>query len=102
MSTTTIEIETELGTISSAAKERFSLQLCEQLQQRHYDQISAEYDTHYSDAYSLEYRSRFIYGPMFEGLRLSGMNVLDAMCGSGQTTEYLLSRDAQVTGLDIS
>jgi SAM-dependent methyltransferase len=30
------------------------------------------------------------------------MNVLDAMCGSGQTTEYLLARGANVTGLDIS
>ena len=102
MSTTTIEIKTELGTVPSAAKEQFSLQLSEQLQQRHYDQISAEYDTHYSDAYSLEYRRRFIYGPMFEGLPLSGMSVLDAMCGSGQTTEYLLSKEARVTGLDIS
>jgi SAM-dependent methyltransferase len=102
MSTVTIESATELGTVTSEAKGRFSLQLSEQLQQRHYDQISAEYDMHYSDAYSLEYRRRFIYGPMFEGLALSGMNVLDAMCGSGQTTEYLLSRQARVTGLDIS
>ena len=39
---------------------------------------------------------------MFEGLNLSGMQVLDAMCGSGQTTSYLLTRGASVTGLDIS
>ena len=39
---------------------------------------------------------------MLEGLNLAGMNVLDAMCGSGQTTEYLLARGATVTGLDIS
>jgi ubiquinone/menaquinone biosynthesis C-methylase UbiE len=39
---------------------------------------------------------------MFAGLDLSGMKVLDAMCGSGQTTSYLLSSGASVTGLDIS
>ncbi len=78
------------------------LRACEKLQQDHYDHIAAEYEAHYSDAPSLEYRRRFIYEPMFEGLNLSGLNVLDAMCGSGQTTEYLLSRGALVTGLDLS
>ena len=102
MSTAAVQIESNLVTISSVAEEQFVLQPSERLQQDHYDEISAEYEAHYSDVYSLEYRRRFIYGPMFEGLELSGMNVLDAMCGSGQTTEYLLSRNARVTGLDIS
>lgn len=74
----------------------------EQLQQDHYDQIADEYEAHYSDACSLAYRRRFIYGPMFAGLELSGMRVLDAMCGSGQTTQYLLAHGALVTGLDLS
>lgn len=74
----------------------------EQLQQEHYDEIAVEYEAHYSDPSSLEYRRKFIYEPMFEGLDISGMKVLDAMCGSGQTTEYLLSRGAMVTGLDLS
>ena len=39
---------------------------------------------------------------MFAGLDLNGKQVLDAMCGSGQTTSYLLTRGADVTGLDIS
>jgi SAM-dependent methyltransferase len=30
------------------------------------------------------------------------MKVLDAMCGSGPTTQYLVEQGAQVTGLDIS
>lgn len=79
-------------------------QLCvsELQQQEHYDTIAAEYEEHYSDKYSVEYRRRFIYDPMFAGLELQGKNVLDAMCGSGQTTEYLLERGANVTGLDIS
>lgn len=74
----------------------------ERQQQEHYDNIAADYEAHYSDEWSIEYRRRFIYEPMFEGLNLSGMNVLDAMCGSGQTTAYLLDRGAIVTGLDIS
>ena len=74
----------------------------ERQQQEHYDNIAAEYEAHYSDEWSVEYRRKFIYEPMFEDLELSGMRVLDAMCGSGQTTEYLLARGATVTGLDIS
>jgi SAM-dependent methyltransferase len=79
-----------------------SLRESECLQQRHYDQIAAAYEAHYSDASSLEYRRRFIYGPLFAGIHLAGMRVLDAMCGAGQTTEYLLGRNAIVTGLDLS
>lgn len=74
----------------------------EQQQESHYNTIAAEYEAHYSDASSRDYRRRFIYEPMFAGLELSERNVLDAMCGSGQTTEYLLDHDASVTGLDIS
>jgi ubiquinone/menaquinone biosynthesis C-methylase UbiE len=74
----------------------------EEQQAKHYDKISAEYEVHYSDNSSREYRRRFIYEPMFSEIELSGMNVLDAMCGSGQTTEFLLSHGAAVTGIDIS
>jgi SAM-dependent methyltransferase len=102
MSTPTIQIDSSFGNHPHPAEELFSPHISEEIQRLHYDQISAEYDKHYSDAYSLEYRRRFIYGPMFDGIRLAGMNVLDAMCGSGQTTDYLLSKEAIVTGLDIS
>ena len=74
----------------------------ERQQQQHYDEIAADYEAHYSDEWSVEYRRRFIYEPMFAGLNLAGLHVLDAMCGSGQTTSYLLTRGANVTGLDIS
>src|SRR4026209_929592 len=74
----------------------------ERQQQEHYDRIAADYETHYSDEWSVEYRRRFIYEPMFAGLDLVGLRVLDAMCGSGQTTSFLLTRGAKVTGLDIS
>lgn len=74
----------------------------EGLQRLHYDTIGAEYAAHYGDSYSRQYRDRFIHGPMFAGVQLAGMNVLEGMCGNGQTTEYLLSNKAAVTGLDIS
>jgi len=96
-----------LGAIESSALLNWPPQTAvwgeaEQLQQQHYDEIGAEYHAHYSDSASLEYRRRFIYEPMFAGLKLRNMRVLDAMCGSGQTTEFLLGNQAIVTGLDIS
>jgi len=102
MSSATITINSEFGTANTLIAQPNGLCASEQLQQDHYDQIADEYEAHYSDACSLEYRRKFIYEPMFAGLDLSGMKVLDAMCGSGQTTEYLLSRGAHVTGLDLS
>jgi SAM-dependent methyltransferase len=91
-------IDSPLGTTAWQAQ----LGAAERQQQEHYDRIAADYETHYSDEWSAEYRRRFIYEPMFAGLNLAGMKVLDAMCGSGQTTGYLLTRGANVTGLDIS
>lgn len=74
----------------------------EELQRQHYDRIARDYEAHYGDPCSQRYRDRFIYGPMFDGVELGGRRVLEAMCGSGETTRYLLSRGARVTGLDIS
>jgi SAM-dependent methyltransferase len=74
----------------------------EQLQKLHYDTIASEYTAQYGDDSSYQYRRRFINDPMFAEIALSGMNVLEAMSGSGQTTGYLLSKGARVTGLDIS
>jgi SAM-dependent methyltransferase len=74
----------------------------EQLQRDLFDRISSLYEAHYDDAGSQNYRSKFIYKPVFDGIDLSGAKVLEAMCGSGQTTNYLVSSGASVTGLDIS
>jgi len=71
-------------------------------QQAHYDQIGEAYEAHYSDEWSNLYRRRFLYGPLVAGIDLRGRKVLDAMCGSGQTAEYLLSQGAVAYGLDIS
>src|SRR5258708_8742737 len=64
--------------------------------------MGPEWDPHYGDPCSRQYRERFINQPMFEGIELSGMQVLEAMSGNGQTTEFVLSKGAAVTGLDIS
>lgn len=74
----------------------------EQLQKEQYDRIGYHYEAHYSDPCSLRYRARFMCEPMFAGIEIAGKRVLDAMCGSGQLTEYVLSQGALVTGLDIS
>lgn len=74
----------------------------EELQRLHYNKIGREYETHYGDVCSREYRDRFMNEPMFEGIQLSGQKVLEAMCGNGQTTDFLLSKGADVTGLDIA
>jgi SAM-dependent methyltransferase len=96
-----MSVSTEM--LSSLARvEPVGLCATEQQQRDHYDRIVDAYEAHYGDAPSREYRRRFIYQEMFDGMELNDMNVLDAMCGSGHTTEYLSARGAQVTGLDIS
>jgi ubiquinone/menaquinone biosynthesis C-methylase UbiE len=74
----------------------------DRLQSEQFDQLQAQYEAHYDDPTTQAYRHRFMNSPMFDDLDLSGMQVLEAMCGSGQTTDYLLSHGASVTGLDVS
>lgn len=71
-------------------------------QKAHYRRILAEYERHYDDQFSQAYRRRFMYEVMLADIKLTGKSVLEAMCGSGQATGFLLSRGARVTGLDIS
>jgi SAM-dependent methyltransferase len=74
----------------------------EAAQRAHYNRIAADYEVHYDDPWSRRYRDQFIDAPLLGGLDLRGCKVLEAMCGSGLTTQTLLARGAQVTGLDIS
>ncbi len=73
-----------------------------QLQADHYNRIAQDYARHYGDRYSQEYRDKFINSHLFEGIDIKGLSVLEAMCGSGETTAYLLAQGADVTGLDVS
>ena len=72
------------------------------IQKAHFDTIQRRYEAHYDDACSRRYRDRFFHERMFRGVDLAGKTVLEAMCGSGQTTSFLLSKGATVTGLDVS
>lgn len=74
----------------------------EENQRARYAKAHAEVERHCVDPYSLEYRARFIDGPLCDGLDLRGRKVLEAMCSGGYTTAYLLSQGAEVTGLDLS
>lgn len=67
-----------------------------------FDDLASKYEAHFGGTISQKFRNKFFYTPLFEGINLNGMHVLEAMCGSGQTTEYLLEKKAIVTGLDIS
>jgi SAM-dependent methyltransferase len=74
----------------------------EELQKSHYNSISNTYAAHYGDNWSQKYRNKFINQLLVEGIEIDGKLVLEAMCGSGETTGFLLNRQAKVTGLDIS
>ena len=74
----------------------------ERLQKEHFDKLMTQYEMHYDDQWSQKFRSKFINKYLFRELSLSGKTVLEALCGSGQTTSYLLSRGATLTGVDIS
>jgi len=74
----------------------------EELQRQHYDAIASLYATNRAEAWTQKYRNRFINGPMLENINLSGAKVIDALCGSGESTGYLLDKGAHVTGVDIS
>jgi len=74
----------------------------EKIQKQHFNALASKYEAHYGDTWSQKYRQRFINKPMFENIDLSGAKVIDALCGSGETTGYLLEKGAHVTGVDIS
>lgn len=71
-------------------------------QERHFNGIAKTYRKHYGDKWSSIYRDRFINNTLFKNINVHGKNVIDAMCGNGETIPYLLARGANITALDIS
>jgi SAM-dependent methyltransferase len=73
-------------------------------QRAHYDQILDEYDAHYGDALSREYRRRFFLSPLLDGLDLNDCDVADLAAGSGHTTLDLQAKFPRVrpVGFDVS
>ena len=74
----------------------------EDLQRAYFNRLQDRFEAHYDDPTSQRYRREYIFAPMFQGMQFEGKNVLEAMCGSGPTTAWLLERGANVTGLDVS
>jgi len=70
-------------------------------QRKRYNIEAQEHLRHLGDQYSQLYRTEFIRSKLFN-FNIQGKVVLDAMCASGIETEYLISKGASVTGLDIS
>ncbi len=85
----------EIGNLSNSQLESI------EYQRRRYDGEADDYQKHHGDYYSQLYRTEFIRNKLFK-FDVGAKIVLDAMCASGIETEYLISRKALVTGLDIS
>jgi ubiquinone/menaquinone biosynthesis C-methylase UbiE len=73
----------------------------EENQRKYYDSIAATYDLHYGSRHAMAYRHA-VYNRLLSKIDLRGKKVLDAMCGGGEGSVYLVQRGADVTGLDIS
>ncbi|MDW6020957.1 class I SAM-dependent methyltransferase [Mesorhizobium sp. BAC0120] len=73
-------------------------------QEAHYEAIHDAYEAHYYDQSSMAYRHRFIYRPLFAGLKLDGASVADLACGSGHNSLALRHYfpSVRTTGYDIS
>jgi SAM-dependent methyltransferase len=82
--------------------EKTVTQSAQDIQRDYFNRLLDRYEAHYDDPTSQAYRRKYIFNPMFDGIQFEGKTVLEAMCGSGPTTAYLLERNAIVTGLDVS
>jgi SAM-dependent methyltransferase len=73
-------------------------------QAQHYDSIVDDYERHYVDGTSLDYRRRYLYSQLFDGLDLNSKRVIELACGSGYNTLEMLRRFplADAFGVDIS
>ena len=73
-------------------------------QQSHFESLHSLYEQHQYHPSVMEYRRRFIYGPMFSDLDLHGARVIELCSGSGHNSLYLKEKfpGVSVTGLDIS
>lgn len=73
----------------------------EQTQKTYYNAIAGAYDRHFYNRHVLNYRHG-LYRWILGDLDLTGMRVLDALCGGGENTAYFIDRAASVEGVDIS
>ena len=75
----------------------------ELLQKDYYNKIANDYSNHYHDFWNIIYLKWCIVPKLFNKINLSNKIVLDALCGTGLLTEYLITQNPQsVIGIDIS
>src|ERR1700761_9045901 len=66
-------------------------------QKQHYTQIHDAFEAHYYDSTSMEYRERFIYRWLFDGVDFRNGKVADLACGSDYNSLALKERCEGVT-----
>jgi ubiquinone/menaquinone biosynthesis C-methylase UbiE len=74
----------------------------ENKQKELFNKISDDYTKHYSDPLSISYRNEFFFEKMFSNIDFKNKKILDAMCGGGQVTKFLMKNECYVYALDIS
>lgn len=70
-------------------------------QKHYYNTIAQTYDSYYASEPALRYRHR-LYDRVLAGIDLQGKTALEAMCGGGQMTGYLLGKGCTVSAQDLS
>ena len=70
-------------------------------QKKYYDSIARDYERHFSSSSALYYRHR-IYDEFLRDQDFTGKDILDAMCGGGQSSLFFQRHGANITAIDIS
>lgn len=76
--------------------------MAEEIQKKSFEKIGDQYLLHYTDQGSTRYRRDYIFRPMAGELDLEGKIILDAMCGSGQLSDFLSRENCTLHALDLS
>jgi SAM-dependent methyltransferase len=73
-------------------------------QKQHYERIHSDFEAHYFDGPSMQYRSLFIYDWLLQGVDWKGATVADIASGSGFNSLSLIERfdGIRTVGFDIS
>lgn len=73
-------------------------------QKAHYESIHDAYSAHYYDATSMQYRKRYFFDYLLQGISLEGKRVAELACGTGANSLELHERfpSVKTVGFDIS
>ena len=73
-------------------------------QKAHYESIHDDYDRHYFDDASMQFREQFIYDVLLKGVDLKNKRMADLCSSSGNNSKAVKAREPSldITGFDIS